>query len=167
MVLPGCNPGGGGGGDDDDDGPIDRPIANAGPDQFVDVGAIVQLDGSASVSLSGGDLDYHWALDSVPTGSAADLSDPNVVNPTFEADLPGSYVIGLLVQDAGYSSNPDFVVITAGDCLEAGDAVSGDRSYSYSPATLEAGRYYWKVRATDAFGSSRESDVVYFDYQNP
>jgi hypothetical protein len=57
-------------------------IANAGPDQTVNSGDIVQLDGSDSSDLSDrGLLTYLWTQTS---GPKVNLDDPTVVNPTFK-----------------------------------------------------------------------------------
>jgi PKD domain len=64
-----------------------RPVANAGTDQTVLVGATVQLDGSASRDADGDALLYRWSLTAVPLGSIALLSDPSAVKPTFQVDL--------------------------------------------------------------------------------
>ena len=49
----------------------------------------------------------------MPAGSAATLSGPTAVNPTFIADLDGSYVLELVVNDGQMDSVPDTVVIRA------------------------------------------------------
>jgi len=36
-------------------------------------------------------MTYAWTLTAKPAGSAAALSNPTVVNPTFVIDKPGSY----------------------------------------------------------------------------
>ena len=47
-----------------------------------------------------------------PTGSLATLNNPTLVNPTFEANIYGDYVIGLVVTDAfGATSSPNTVTI--------------------------------------------------------
>ena len=57
-------------------------IANAGPDQTVNSGDIVQLDGSDSSDLSDRDLlTYQWTQTS---GPKVTLDNPTTVNPTFE-----------------------------------------------------------------------------------
>src|SRR5262249_11674819 len=73
------------------------PTAAAGLDQTVVVGTIVQLDGSASTDMDGDHLTFHWSLLSVPEGSAAALSDPTAVKPTFSADRAGPYLVQLVV----------------------------------------------------------------------
>jgi PKD domain-containing protein len=52
------------------------PVANAGPDQTVVVGTIVQLDGSKSGDLDGDGLTWHWTLLSRPAGSLATCRMP-------------------------------------------------------------------------------------------
>ncbi len=89
-----------------------RPVADAGPDQtMVFVGDTVQLDGNGSSDVDGDLLMFAWSLTSVPTGSAAALSDPTVVLPTFVADMEGTYVAQLIVNDGMRNSEPDTVVI--------------------------------------------------------
>ncbi len=57
------------------------PVANAGPDQNVNVGAIVQLNGSGSTDVDGDTLTYRWWFLSVPTGSTATLSNSTIGEP--------------------------------------------------------------------------------------
>src|SRR5581483_11387726 len=75
------------------------PIANAGANQSVAVGSTVQLDGSASTDPDGGPLSYFWAFAYRPAGSTALLSGDNTANPSFVADVPGTYVVELKVTD--------------------------------------------------------------------
>jgi RHS repeat-associated protein len=89
-----------------------RPVAKAGPDQTVFVGATVQLDGSASRDADGDPLSYRWSLTTVPTGSTATLSDPVAVRPPFVVDLPGTYVAQLIVRDGVVDSAANMVVIS-------------------------------------------------------
>ena len=77
------------------------PTADAGPPQTAEVGDLVQLDASGSNDPDLGDtLSYSWSFTSKPTGSAAILSDPTAVNPTFTADEPGYYDLDLTVDDS-------------------------------------------------------------------
>jgi RHS repeat-associated protein/uncharacterized repeat protein (TIGR01451 family) len=88
------------------------PVANAGPNQTVQTHATVQLDGSGSSDVDGDPLTYAWSFVSVPSGSAAALSNPTAVNPTFVTDKKGSYVVQLVVNDAHVNSAPAQVTIS-------------------------------------------------------
>jgi hypothetical protein len=90
-----------------------RPVANAGPDQEVTIGATATLDGTGSTDKEGKPLTYSWTLTQKPTGSAAVLSDPTSPTPTFVADIGGNYVIELVVNDGKQSSAVDSVTVTA------------------------------------------------------
>ncbi len=90
------------------------PTANAGPDQAVNVGQTVTLNGTGSSDPEASALTYTWSLVSVPTGSAAALSDPAAVQPTFVADSAGEFVVQLIVNDGVLSSVADTAVIAAG-----------------------------------------------------
>jgi FtsP/CotA-like multicopper oxidase with cupredoxin domain len=94
------------------------PLANAGPNQSVDVIATVMLDGSASSDTIGDTLSFSWSITSVPIGSAvmtgtASLSDATIVNPEFVPDVEGIYLVQLIVNDGTVDSLPDEVAITA------------------------------------------------------
>ncbi len=98
------------------------PVANAGPDQTVIVGANVQLDGSKSAAANGGALTYRWALITVAPGSAAALVNPTKVNPTFVLDSAGIYIVQLIVNDGQTDSAPATVVIKTGNSRPVADA---------------------------------------------
>lgn len=93
-----------------------RPTANAGDDKNVDEGIVVSLDGKKSTDANGDPLTYTWSIiekPTVPTQSKAILSNTKIVNPTFLADQPGDYVIGLQVSDRTLFSTMDTVKIKA------------------------------------------------------
>lgn len=89
------------------------PIANAGPNQSVSVGARVTLNGNGSSDPDGNTLTYSWTLSARPAGSSASLSSTTVVNPNFTADVAGNYTAQLIVNDGSLSSAPSTVTITA------------------------------------------------------
>lgn len=90
------------------------PVANAGPGQTVTIGALVQLNGSASTDVDGDTLTYQWSLITLPAGSTAVISNAALVNPTFRADRAGAYVAQLVVSDGKGNSPPATVTVTTG-----------------------------------------------------
>jgi hypothetical protein len=88
------------------------PVASAGPDVTARVLDRVQLDGSGSTDPDGDPLTYLWAWEQRPSGSIAELSDAGAVRPEFTIDLPGQYVLALVVHDGTSPSAPDLVEVT-------------------------------------------------------
>jgi hypothetical protein len=94
------------------------PVADAGEDQIISVGDTVSLNGGTSTDPDGDtNLGYQWIIVSRPDGSTATLSDAQIVNPTFVADLGGEYIIELTVSDWELDSAADEVVITASQLI--------------------------------------------------
>ena len=81
-----------------------EPIANAGVNQNVTLGATVTLDGTNSSDANRDQLTYRWVMMSKPTNSTATLTNPTSAKPTFIADLVGPYVISLIVNDGRVDS---------------------------------------------------------------
>ena len=93
--------------------PTTPPTANAGAAQSVVTGTTVTLDASTSSASAGKSLTYAWTLISKPVGSAASLAAPATVKPTFVADVAGSYVISVIVNDGTTASSAAAVSVTA------------------------------------------------------
>jgi hypothetical protein len=107
ALLAAC--GGGSGGD----APNQPPVADAGAAQSAATGASVALSGAASRDPEGAPLSYSWSFAARPAGSAAALANPTSVSPSFTPDLPGDYVLNLIVSDGRLSSPPASVTVTA------------------------------------------------------
>jgi formylglycine-generating enzyme required for sulfatase activity len=85
------------------------PTASGGPDQQVEIGAVVTLNGSGSIDADGDALTYRWTA---PVGVT--LSSETAVQPTFTTVTAGTYRFVLVVSDGRLSSAADEVVVTAG-----------------------------------------------------
>lgn len=84
----------------------EAPIARVGGSQSVEVGTVVQLDGSASSDPDGDELTFEWIA---PTGVA--LDDSTIAQPQFTATEEDVYTFTLTVDDGVFRSAP-VVVIT-------------------------------------------------------
>jgi hypothetical protein len=102
------------------------PVANAGVAQNVTTGSVVTLTGAGSTDANGDTLTYIWSFASMPSGSTAALSSTSAVSPTFTANLAGTYVVNLLVNDGKVnSSNVSAVTVTASAANSAPVANAG------------------------------------------
>jgi N-acetylneuraminic acid mutarotase len=86
------------------------PVANAGPGQAVVIGAVVNLNGSGSSDANGDPLTYQWDLTTKPTDSILSFS-ATTVTPSFTPDVPGDYVVQLIVNDGLLNSQASTVQI--------------------------------------------------------
>jgi hypothetical protein len=85
------------------------PTANAGSDQLVNEGVVVNLDGGLSIDPDGDQIIYHWE---VPTEIT--LINPNTVSPSFLTPTVTSdtdFSIKLSVNDGNLESIQDEVII--------------------------------------------------------
>ncbi|MEQ1439144.1 PKD domain-containing protein [Fontimonas sp. SYSU GA230001] len=126
------------------------PVANAGPDQTVDAGATVTLDGRASSDPDGSIAAFSWNQTSGPrvTLSGANTAQPQFIAPQVSADTQLRFALRV-TDNAGAQSAPDVVVVTvrapapvnqppvadAGNdqVVNEGDAVMLDGRNSFDP----------------------------------
>ena len=86
------------------------PLANAGPDQTVQEGALVTLDGSNSSDADNDIVSYQW---NQTTGTSVNLSNASAVQPTFTAPAGGgSVTFQLTVTDSENNQDTDTCVVT-------------------------------------------------------
>lgn len=119
------------------------PTANAGPDQVVDVGSTVNLDGSGSVDPENDVISYEWTITTRPAGSTAELAGADTATPSLTPDLAGEYVVSLTASDFIGPGAPDSVVVTASS--------SNDASTAFLIAQLTAASDYIASLPPDAF----------------
>lgn len=102
------------------------PVANPGSTQFGLWTAPTPhtLNGSASWDPDGRALTYQWSLLSKPLGSNAALSSATDVSPTFTADVDGTYIFQLVVNDGVADSAPAVVSIISKDSAPVAENIS-------------------------------------------
>ena len=88
------------------------PVANAGTNQSVVLGNVT-LDGTASFDANNDALTFKWSLVNKPAGSSVALSSATSAKPTFTADVAGTYVLTLIVNDGKVDSAVAAVSVTA------------------------------------------------------
>lgn len=109
------------------------PTANAGPDQSIDTGDLVTLNGGGSTDSDGTIASYGWTQTSGPSVS---LSGSGATR-TFTPTVAGTYVFSLTVtDDDGATSTPDTVTVTA-------TAPSGALTVAQENAQAGHGKEHW------------------------
>ena len=114
------------------------PIANAGANQNVVLGSTVTLDGTNSSDANRDQLSYRWVMMSKPSTSAAVLANATSAKPTFLADVLGTYVITLIVNDGKVDSTTVATTVTVSSANVAPVANAGaNQNVVLGPVTLD------------------------------
>ena len=77
---------------------------------FVDT--LVTLDGSQSFDPNNDPITFKWSITKKPDFSSAELSDASVSMPTITPDVPGMYMVQLIVNDGKTDSDPPPCVVS-------------------------------------------------------
>jgi hypothetical protein len=147
ALMSACGGGGGGGATE----PVNTPpVANAGPSQNVFTRDVVKLNGAASTDANNDTLSYAWTLASKPPGSAATLTAPTTAAPSFTADVVGTYVASLVVNDGKASSSAATITVTAAlDAVSVADQANAKAAKLTSTVNVSANTF--KLEWLDSF----------------
>ena len=112
------------------------PVADAGEDQSILVNELTRLYGTATDP--GGDdiVLWTWTIEAQPPGSTPYLSNAFVQEPEFRGNIPGDYILSLVVNDGTDDSAPDMVTITVNDNLPPTADADADVTSGYPPLTV-------------------------------
>ncbi|HTA43187.1 MAG TPA: putative Ig domain-containing protein [Bryobacteraceae bacterium] len=139
------------------------PVANAGSNQTVTAGSLVFLNGTGSFDPAGSPLTYLWSFVSLPLGSQTTLFNFRSATANFVADVAGTYIIQLVVNNGTSNSLPSTVTVTTGNTPPVANAgrnqsvdlntivqLSGAGSTDVNGNRLT---YSWTLNTTQAPGS--------------
>ncbi len=141
----------------------DPPVANAGQDREIFLEETVTLDGSGSSDPNGDSITYNWTIASAPSGSSASVNNLLSATPTFKPDIPGVYIVQLIVNDGAVNSSPDTVSVTARLQMVTVPAVAGMSQANAELAIISAGLVVGAV--TQEYSDSVQAG--YIISQNP
>ncbi len=113
------------------------PVADAGPYGFVYLNDLVLLEGSGSSDVDGDMLTYSWSFASKPVGSKATISYETDVFASFVVDIPGDYIVQLIVNDGTVYSSPDSTTISTLNSRPVADAGGDQAVYVGNTVTLD------------------------------
>jgi beta propeller repeat protein len=157
----------------DERGDYPRPVADAGPDQYLDEIQLLTLDGSGSIFYDPGAIkQYQWTQIAGPNVA---LSDWTAMQPTFMPEIEAEYRFELIVSDGTRTSAPDEVLIVAGNrpavanagpntiCL-VGERVTLDGTGSYDLDPMDVLSYSWRqVQGPNVVLVDPNTPTPYFD----
>ena len=152
------------------------PVGNAGVDQTVNEGMLVQLDGSSSTDSDGTIVSHLWSQTAGPpvTLDDATLVSPSFTAPMVSADTPLSFE--LQVTDDQGAMGTDTVVITVQDATAADvtppvttanlvrTTVKGAASYDIDFSVDEAATTYFRVTGDATITSGGANTTAWQTY---
>ncbi len=108
------------------DGANSDPVADAGDDFQVTVGAEASFDGSNSSDPDGDDLTYAWAITTDPSNGTDMLTGADTATPTLTPSVVGEYVLTLTVTDTQGATSTDEIILTVNDMMMQNQAPVAD-----------------------------------------
>lgn len=134
---------------------IALPIAILPEDIDVSVGTEVVIDGSNSM---GEDLSYRWNFDVFPVLSNTRIDDPTASSIRFTPDVPGLYLIKLIVRNSTANSPPTYMRVRATE-------INALPSFSFTPHIKSNGfPKLVRFRLRDISDSDGDVSFVEIDY---
>jgi hypothetical protein len=153
------------------------PIADCGDNLTADANERVDFDGSNSRDPEGAELEYSWALSSVPDCSALQPGTESMYNGatvtgSLVPDCEGVFVVSLVVSDGEQWSEADYcsVTVDSGDEAPVADAGASATLSACTPDTYELNgwgsydpegaelTYQWTVVAVPSGSSASDDD---------
>ncbi len=144
------------------------PAANAGSNQIVTQGSVVNLDGSSSIT-TGSSPTYTWSF---TDGTAKTVTGKTA---TYTFNTPGIYNITLTLSDSNGSSNSTVLItvqssskpvakiviegFTSGQKATLGQQITFNGSDSYEPNNGTIQRYLWDMG--DHIGTGNNATITY------
>jgi len=128
------------------------PVANAGPDQSVNEGTLVNLNGAGSSDPDGTPITYSWVQTSGPDVS---LSNPSAQSPTFTAPIVATNLVleFMLTVSDGEVSVTDTVNITV---------INTAGGYVYPPSYDFGGTNYADLPSSSSLQLTKFSVAAWF-----
>src|SRR5262249_56991328 len=103
------------------------PVADAGADLLLPIGATAFLDGTQSFDPDFDRITYEWSFLLKPDTSRAILTRPTSATPEFVVDAPGVFLVQLTVSDGRAASRPAVVMVKTHNSAPIPNA-GGDRT---------------------------------------